>query len=85
MTWSVEPEPTDEAELQVLIAAVEHALAEAVGGDPGYATPWWRAGLEDLRRGPVAEQPGSEPRVIESGYPAHHERDDERPPRDRFV
>jgi hypothetical protein len=85
MTWSVEPEPTDEAELQVLIAAVEQAVAEAVGDSAAYATPWWRAGLDDLRRGPVAEQPGSEPRVVEARYPGHHEGDDERPPRNRLV
>ena len=85
MTWSVEPEPTDDAELQVLLRGVEQALAEAGGGSPAYATPWWRAGLEDLGGSPVAEQPGSEPRVVEARYPGHHEGDDQRPPRDGLV
>jgi hypothetical protein len=86
MTWSVQPEPSDEAERRVLVAAVEQALAEAGGGNVAYATPWWRAGLEDLLGGgSAAEQPGSEPRVVEARDPRNDQRDDQRPPRDRLV
>jgi hypothetical protein len=98
MTWSVQPEPTDEAERRVLLAAVEQALAEAGGESVAYATPWWRAGLDDLGGdfgvdsvepalggGSIAEQPGGEPRIVEARDPRHDEGDDQRPPRNRLV
>lgn len=98
MTWSLQPEPTDEAERRVLLATAEQALAEAGSGSVAYATPWWRAGLDDLSGGfggdsvepalgggSVAEQPRREPRVVEARDPRHDEGDDERPPRNRLV
>jgi hypothetical protein len=67
VTWSVQPEPGDEAERKALLSALEQVLAEDDRGPAGYASPWWRSGLEDLRLGwsPAAEQPGREPGVVE--------------------
>jgi hypothetical protein len=65
VTWSVRPEPADEAERDALIAALERALAEeerAAGGQP---SAWWRSGFDDLGGGPAAKKPWGEPRVIE--------------------
>jgi hypothetical protein len=65
MTWSVQPEPTDEAEREALLQALKRALADEAGGASVYGTHWWRSGLEDLGGGPAAEQPWGEPRVVE--------------------
>lgn len=65
MTWSVQPEPTDESERRLLIRALEQALAED-GQGAGYATAWWRSGLDDLGGGAAPEQSGGEPRVVEA-------------------
>jgi hypothetical protein len=65
MTWSVHPEPTDEAEREALLQALKRALADEAGGASAYATHWWRSGLEDLGGSPAAEQPWGEPRVVE--------------------
>jgi hypothetical protein len=66
MTWSVQPEPTDESERRALLAALEQALAEEEVGAQASAGAWWRAGLEDLGGGPAAEQPWRDPGVVES-------------------
>jgi hypothetical protein len=66
VTWSVQPEPTDESERRALLAALEQALAEEEVGAQASAGAWWRAGLEDLGEGPAAEQPWRDPGVIES-------------------
>ena len=67
MTWNVQPEPGDEAERQALLSALKAALVEDERGGAGYASPWWRSGLEDLGLGgsPAPEQPGREPGVVE--------------------
>ena len=65
MTWSVQPEPTDESERRALLAALEQALAEEEVGAQASAGAWWRAGLEDLGGGPRAEQPWRDPGVVE--------------------
>lgn len=65
MTWNVQPEPADENERRALLVALEQALAEDEAAGEGYAGAWWRAGLEDLGGGPRAEQPWSDPGVIE--------------------
>lgn len=66
MTWSVQPEPTDESERRALLAALEQALAEEQFGAEASAGAWWRAGLDDLGGGPAAEQPWSDAGVVES-------------------
>lgn len=65
MTWSVQPEPSDESERRALLAALEQALAEEEVGAQAFAGAWWRAGLEDLGGGPRAEQPWRDPGVVE--------------------
>lgn len=66
MTWSVQPDPSDETERRALLAAVERALAGEQGGAPTYAGAWWRAGFDDLGRGPAPEQSWREPGVVEA-------------------
>jgi hypothetical protein len=66
VTWSVQPEPTDESERRALLAALEQALAEEEVGAQASAGAWWRAGLEDLGGGPRAEQPWGDPGVVEA-------------------
>lgn len=66
MTWSVQPEPTDETERRALLAALEQALAEEEVEAQALVGAWWRAGLDDLGGGPAAEQPWSDPGVVES-------------------
>jgi hypothetical protein len=65
MSWSVQPEPTDETERRALLEALRRALVEEAGGASAYATPWWRSGFEDLRGGAASEQPWGESRVVE--------------------
>jgi hypothetical protein len=65
VTWSVHPEPRDEAEREALLAALDQALAEEQSGANGHATAWWRAGFDDLSGGPTAEQAWREPGVVE--------------------
>jgi len=65
MAWSIHPDPSDETERQALLAAVEQALVEEQGDAPAYASPWWRAGFEELGGGPAAEQLWREPGVVE--------------------
>ncbi len=65
MTWSVQPEPGDEAEREALLSALERALVEEDRGAAGYASPWWRSGFRDLGWGPASEQAGREPGVVE--------------------
>jgi hypothetical protein len=70
VTWSVHPEPSDETERRALLAALSQALAEEQDGAQANASPWWRAGLEDLDLGglswgPAAEQSWREPGVVE--------------------
>jgi hypothetical protein len=64
VTWSIQPEPSDETERRALLAAAERALADEQGS-PAYAAGWWRAGFDDLGRGPAAEQSWREPGVVE--------------------
>jgi hypothetical protein len=64
VTWSVQPEPSDEGERRALLAALEQALAEDQDGSP-YSRPWWRSGLDDLGGRPTAEEPWGEPGVVE--------------------
>jgi hypothetical protein len=66
VTWNVQPEPADENERRALLVALEQALAEDEAAGEGYASAWWRAGLEDLGGRPRAEQPWSDPGVVES-------------------
>ena len=65
MTWSVHPEPSDQTERRALLAALGQALAEEQNGAQANASPWWRAGLEDLGGRPAAEQSWREPGVVE--------------------
>ena len=65
MTWNVQPEPADENERRALLVALEQGLAEDEVAGEGYASAWWRAGLEDLGGSPRAEQPWSDPGVVE--------------------
>ena len=65
MTWSVQPEPSDETERQALLDALDRALAEDENGARGFLSAWWRSGLEELGGGPAAEQPWREPGVVE--------------------
>jgi len=65
LTWRVHPEPSDEAEGEFLLAALEQALAEEQAGANGQVTAWWRAGFDDLGGGPAAEQAWREPGVVE--------------------
>ena len=70
MTWSVQPEPSDETERRALLAALDQALTEEQGGAEAHATRWWRSGFEDfgvggLGGGPAAEQLWREPGVVE--------------------
>jgi hypothetical protein len=55
VTWSVHPEPSDETERRALLAALGQALAEEQNGAQANASPWWRAGLEDLGLGGLDE------------------------------
>ena len=55
MTWSVHPEPRDETERRALLAALDQALAEEQNGAQAHASPWWRAGLDDLELGRLDE------------------------------
>jgi hypothetical protein len=66
VTWSVQPEPADESERQALLAALEQALEEDEVAGEGYASAWWRAGLDDLGGGPAAQEPWGDPGVVES-------------------
>lgn len=65
VTWSVHPEPSDQTERRALLAALGQALAEEQNGAQANASPWWRAGLEDLGGRPAAEQSWREPGVVE--------------------
>lgn len=65
MSWSVQPEPTDELERRALLAALERALAEEEVGAQAYTGAWWRAGFEELGGGPAAQQTWREPGVVE--------------------
>jgi hypothetical protein len=65
VTWSVQPEPTDENELQALLTTLERALAEEQVGGDAYTAAWWRAGLEDLGRGPGAQESWRDPGIVE--------------------
>ena len=51
MTWSIQPEPSDEAERLALLAALEQALAEEQAGANGRVTSWWRSGFDDFEGG----------------------------------
>jgi hypothetical protein len=64
VTWSVQPEPTDEAERKALLEALELALAEEQDGS-AYGGPWWRSGLDDLGGSPAAQESWREPGVVE--------------------
>jgi hypothetical protein len=66
VTWSVQPEPTNESERRALLLALEQALVEDEVAGEGYASAWWRAGLDDLSGSPAAEQPWRDPGVVES-------------------
>jgi hypothetical protein len=65
VTWNVQPEPTDENERRALLVALEQALVEDEVAGEGYASAWWRAGLEDLGGGARTEQPWRDPGVVE--------------------
>ena len=65
MSWSVRPEPADEAEREALIAALERALAEEESAASGQVSAWWRSGFDGLGGSPAAEQPWGESRVVE--------------------
>jgi hypothetical protein len=66
VSWTVQPEPPDEAERAALLRALEEALGEDGAGPAGYSSRWWRAGLADVELGGSApEEPGREPRVVE--------------------
>ena len=67
MTWSVQPEPGDEAEREALLSALERVLAEEERDSTGSASPWWRSGLEDLglSGSSASQQAGREPGVVE--------------------
>ncbi|HEX7254591.1 MAG TPA: hypothetical protein VF236_01560 [Gaiellaceae bacterium] len=64
MSWSVQPEPADEAERAALIAALERALAEEQAAASGQVSAWWLSGFDDLGADSAAE-PRGEPRVVE--------------------
>jgi hypothetical protein len=65
VTWSVQPEPANENELQALLTALERALAEEQVGGEAYTGAWWRAGLEDLGRGPAPQESWRDPGIVE--------------------
>jgi hypothetical protein len=65
VTWSVQPEPDDEAQRDALIAALERALAEEEAAASGVDSAWWRSGLDTLGGSPASEKPWGEPRVVE--------------------
>jgi hypothetical protein len=61
--WDVSPEPRDDAERAALLQAAE--LAFAMDAE----SRWWRSGFDDLDGlggGPAAEQPWSDPSVVEA-------------------
>ena len=66
MTWSVQPEPTDETERQALMAALEQALSDGTNAATVSATRWWRSGFDELGGGPAPEQAWRESGVVET-------------------
>ena len=65
MSWGVQPEPSDDAERRALLQALEQLLAEEDATAPGgYASPWWRSGLDSLGR-PSGEESWRDPRIVE--------------------
>lgn len=65
MTWSVDPEPSDETERRALLVALDQTLADEQNGARAVSA-WWRSGLDDLGLGgPAAEQSWREPGIVE--------------------
>ena len=61
MNVEITPEPTDE-ERRAILAALGAANTEPAG----YASSWRASALADLRDGALAEESGSDARVVEA-------------------